>query len=163
MQKLLYDRYARSPYERKRKHAEVAEALARLLAGDESPRRQALLEVAAQFEQAGRPIGARSLAAGVALALERPADAGRLSTEAVELLLGHGEAVPAVRTEEIYFTHARVLAATGSPDGAEWFRKAADVVRAKVEKIEDPAQRDSYVGRVALNREILGAETKTTS
>jgi tetratricopeptide (TPR) repeat protein len=102
-------------------------------------------------------IAARSVAARVALALGHPADAARLSTEAVELLRKCGEAVPTVRTEEIYFTHATVLAATGSPD-AGWLAKAADVVREKAEKIPDRAQHDSFLGRVRLSREILAAE-----
>lgn len=107
-------------------------------------------------------IGARSLGARVALALGRPADALRLSTEAVDLLQGRGGAVPAVRTEEIYHAHARVLEAAGSSENEAWLRKAAEVVRGKAESIADPARRASFLERARLSREILAAEAEAS-
>jgi tetratricopeptide (TPR) repeat protein len=53
LQELLYGRYVKSPYERRRRHQAVAEALEALVAGDHPPPRHALLEIASHYEQAG--------------------------------------------------------------------------------------------------------------
>ena len=57
LQELLYGRYAKSPYERRRRHQAVADALEALVAGEQPPR-HALLEIAWHYEQAGRPLEA---------------------------------------------------------------------------------------------------------
>lgn len=56
LQELLYGRYRRSAYERRRRHRAVAEALEALIAGDDPPPRHALLEIARHYEQAGDDI-----------------------------------------------------------------------------------------------------------
>jgi hypothetical protein len=58
LQELLYGRYAKSPYERRRRHRAVAEALEALIADDDPPPRTALLEIARHHEAAGQPVEA---------------------------------------------------------------------------------------------------------
>jgi tetratricopeptide (TPR) repeat protein len=58
LQELLYARYGRSAYERRRRHKAVAEALEALIAGDDPPPRHALLDIARHYEQAGDPLAA---------------------------------------------------------------------------------------------------------
>lgn len=58
LQELLYHRYAKSPYERRRRHRAVADALEELVAEDRPPPRHALLEIARHYEQAGMPLRA---------------------------------------------------------------------------------------------------------
>ena len=53
LQELLYSRYARSAYERRRRHRAVAVALEALIADDRPPPRLALLEIARHYEDAG--------------------------------------------------------------------------------------------------------------
>jgi len=57
LQDLLYGRYAKRPYERRRRHQAVAQALETLVAGD-TPPRHVLLEIASHYEQAGKPLDA---------------------------------------------------------------------------------------------------------
>jgi tetratricopeptide (TPR) repeat protein len=57
LQDLLYGRYAKRPYERRRRHQAVAHALEALIGGEHPPR-HALLEIAWHYEQAGRPLEA---------------------------------------------------------------------------------------------------------
>lgn len=102
-------------------------------------------------------VASRALRARAALALGRTDDARALSTEAVELLEAQGGHVPAVRTEEILFTHGRVLDAAGTPEAASWYRRAAEVVNAKAETLDDPAHKQSFLTDVRLSREILAA------
>ncbi len=98
-----------------------------------------------------------SLLARVALAEGRSADAVEPSTNAVEKLAERGGAVPAVRSEEILWTHARVLEAAGDAEAAAYREQAAAVVRAKADSLTDPAQRESFLTRVRLSRDILAA------
>jgi tetratricopeptide (TPR) repeat protein/energy-coupling factor transporter ATP-binding protein EcfA2 len=58
LQELLYGRYARSPYERRRRHRAVAEALEALVAEDDPPPRHALLEIARHYAEAHVPLKA---------------------------------------------------------------------------------------------------------
>jgi hypothetical protein len=66
LQELLYGRYERSPYERKRRHAAVARALDQMIAGDRPPARHALLEIARHYEEAGEPVPAATRLVDVA-------------------------------------------------------------------------------------------------
>jgi tetratricopeptide (TPR) repeat protein len=50
---LLYDRYARSRYQRELRHRQVAKAIEKLIAHDTPPPRHALLEIARHYEEAG--------------------------------------------------------------------------------------------------------------
>jgi len=62
LQDLLYGRYARSAYERRRRHRAVAQTLEALIADDRPPPRHALLEIAHHYERAGdAPAAARRL------------------------------------------------------------------------------------------------------
>jgi tetratricopeptide (TPR) repeat protein len=58
LQEILYARYGRSAYERRRRHKAVAEALEALIADDDPPPRHALLDIAGHYEQAGDPLAA---------------------------------------------------------------------------------------------------------
>jgi tetratricopeptide (TPR) repeat protein len=58
LQELLYSRYARSAYERRRRHRAVAQALETLIADDSPPPRHAMLEIARHFELAGDELAA---------------------------------------------------------------------------------------------------------
>ena len=100
-----------------------------------------------------------SLRARIALDERRLDDAQALSAAAYGRLEGLGGHVPAVRSEEIVFTRARVLDAVspGSPDARACFVQAADILRRKAESLDDDAQRDSLLQHVRLSREILAA------
>ena len=108
-------------------------------------------------------ITARSLRAQVALAEGRTDRALELSTQAVTPLEKRGNVVPTVRAEEIFFTHARVLAAAKQERAEHYFEEAARVVRGKLDSLQDPAQRKSYRRRVWLSREILEARPRGSS
>ena len=60
-----------------------------------------------------------------------------------------------MRSEEILFTHARVLAAAGTGDAARYAAEAAWIVRAKAASLDDPAQRAAFLERVRLSRTVL--------
>jgi predicted ATPase len=113
------------------------------------------LRTSETFGWARSEIAACSLLARVALAAGRPADAVEPSTKAVTELEARGGAVPALRSEEILWTHARVLQAAGSPEAAGYAARAAEVVRAKVESLPDPEARERFETGVRLSREIL--------
>lgn len=66
LQELLYGRYAKSPYERRRRHRAVADALEALIAEDSPPPRHALLEIAWHYEQARKPLEAAAKLVDVA-------------------------------------------------------------------------------------------------
>ena len=108
------------------------------------------------FGWARSEIAACSLLARVTLAAGRPAEAVEPSTKAVKNLTEHDGAVPTVRSEEILWTHARVLQATGSGEAATFAAHAAQVVAAKAESLTDPEQQKTFETRVRLSREILG-------
>jgi tetratricopeptide (TPR) repeat protein len=107
------------------------------------------------FGWARSDIAVCSLLARVAIASGRPADAVGPSTKAVAELEAHGGAVPALRSEEVLWTHAKVLAATGSDEAAAYAAKAAEVVAAKAASLADPEQRERFETRVRLSREIV--------
>jgi tetratricopeptide (TPR) repeat protein/type II secretory pathway predicted ATPase ExeA len=118
---------------------------------------EALLTQTTAYGYARIEIAARTLRARVALLEKRTDDASKLSTEAVEMLRERGGAVPAVRSEEVLFTHARVLEATKSAEAKAVLAEAAKVVHDKAESLTDPAQKQSYLTRVRLSRDILAA------
>ena len=118
---------------------------------------EAVLGAASSYGRARSDIAFCSLLARVALAEGRTADAVDPSTKAVTDLAARGGAVPTVRSEEILWTHARVLEATGSTDAADYAARAAAVVRAKAASIADEARRESFLTRVRLSRDILAA------
>ena len=132
---------------------------AELLVAEDTPesRREAEAVLAASdsFGWARSQIAAWSLRARVALADQRVEDAVELSTRAVEALEQRGGAVPATRSEEIFVTHAHVLAAAGSAAAPDYAAKAAQVVRDKAETLSDPAQRQSFLERVRLSVDAL--------
>jgi hypothetical protein len=111
---------------------------------------------AAEVGWARSEIAADSLRARIALA-RGSGEALELSTAAVERLALLGGAVPTVRSEEILYVHHLALAAAGSPDAREPLVRAAQIVRDKADSLDDPAQRESFLTRVRLSREILAA------
>jgi hypothetical protein len=116
-----------------------------------------VLGAASSYGWARSEIAICSLLARVALAEGRAADAVEPSTRAVTELSERGGAVPTVRSEEILWTHARVLEATGSADAADYRAQAAAVVRAKAGSLTDDAQRESFMTRVRVSRDVLAA------
>ena len=102
-------------------------------------------------------IARASLLGRVALAEGRIDDAVASSKQAVAKLDGGGGYVTATRGEEILFAHAQILAAAGSADAATFFAHAKQVVRDKAESLDDPAQKQSFLERVRLSREILSS------
>ncbi len=120
----------------------------------ESLREADAFAVVESFGWARSEIALSSLRARVALARGRVYDAVEWSTRAVTKLDELGGAVPAVRSEEILFVHARVLAAASSPEAAGYKARASDVVRSKADSLPDPAQQESFLN-VRLTRGIL--------
>jgi hypothetical protein len=116
-----------------------------------------VLGAASSYGWARSEIAICSLLARVALAEGRAADAVEPSTRAATELSERGGAVPTVRSEEILWTHARVLEATGSADADDYRAQAAAVVRAKAGSLTDDAQRESLTTRVRLSRDVLAA------
>lgn len=106
VRELLYQRYADSPYDRRRRHAAVAEALEWLVEQDERPPRQALLEIAHHYEAARRPIPcARRLLQAAQSSYDEGAtqETISLSEKAVRLLaeVDAGERDPALHARSI--------------------------------------------------------------
>jgi tetratricopeptide (TPR) repeat protein len=116
-----------------------------------------LLEKTAAHGWARIEIAVASLRARVALAEDRVDDAVGLSTQAMAKLREKGGFVPAVRSEEILFTHARVLEAAKSPDAKAVLAESAKVVHDKADSLTDDAQKQSYLTRVTLSKDILAA------
>jgi tetratricopeptide (TPR) repeat protein len=89
LQELLYDRYAKSPYERRRRHLAVAQALETLIEEDDPPPRQAMLEIAHHYKEAGRPVEAAKRLVAVAestFAEGADRETAAVAEDAVELL-----------------------------------------------------------------------------
>jgi tetratricopeptide (TPR) repeat protein len=87
----------------------------------------------------------------------RPEEALRYSTHAVELYRTRGD-MPAMRTEEILFTHYRVLRARGrDAEAAPFLEEAYAVLEEKAGRLRDPERRASFLERVPLSREIAAA------
>jgi tetratricopeptide (TPR) repeat protein len=130
-----------------------------LAQGSESARLEAdeLLEGAPNYGWVRGEIAMGALRARIALRDERLDDALDLSRAAYDRLAQLGGFVPAVRSEEIVFTHARVLDAVGSAEAAAVYAEVEAILRAKADSLTDPAQRDSLLQRVRLSREILAA------
>jgi tetratricopeptide (TPR) repeat protein len=100
-------------------------------------------------------IARASLLGRVALAQGRIPEALASSAEAVAKLEDGGGHITATRSEEILFAHARILAAARSTDAQNFVRLAQQEVRGKAETLNDPAQKQSFLERVRLSREIL--------
>jgi tetratricopeptide (TPR) repeat protein len=101
-------------------------------------------------------ITALSLLARLSLLQGQTADASRSSKQAVDLLLAKGP-LPALRAEEVHFTHARAMEAAGhGAEAREALGRAYQTLRDKAQSIDDD-QRDSYFKNVSLSREILAA------
>jgi predicted ATPase len=130
-----------------------------LAQGTELARREAdeLLAGAPNYGWARSEIAMASLRARIALAERRTDDALELSTGAYDRLRSLGGHVPAIRSEEIVFTHGRVLDAVspGSAEAGACFAEAAAILQAKADSLTDAAQRESLLQRVRLSREIL--------
>jgi len=115
-----------------------------------------VLRGAETFGWARSEIEICSLLARVALARGPAAAAVEPSSRAVAELEARGGAVPAVRSEEVLWTHALVLQATGSTEeAASVADRAAQLVREKAGSLEDAGQRQTFESGVRLSREIL--------
>ncbi len=105
-------------------------------------------------------IGALALRAQLELVRDDVAAAVEASSEAVASLVDRGGAVPALRSEEVYFRHHEALTAAGrSEEAAEALRQACDFVDDKAKSIGDDEIRRSFRGEVPLNRAILAARS----
>ncbi|WP_433332944.1 hypothetical protein [Spirillospora sp. CA-294931] len=76
------------------------------------------------------------------------------STAAVQRLETAGS-MPALRTEEVYLIHHRVLRALGSPKSSHWLERARSVLLNKSASISDEVHRASMLRRVRVSRAIL--------
>ncbi|WP_066949756.1 hypothetical protein [Microtetraspora fusca] len=64
--------------------------------------------------------------------------------------------MPALRTEEVFWAHAQVFAAIGhTGEAALWRDRADKVVMDKASTIGSPDDRQAFLSRVPVNREIL--------
>jgi tetratricopeptide (TPR) repeat protein len=75
------------------------------------------------------------------------------SREAVERLDEAGP-LPALRSEEVYFTHYRILAAAGDPRSADLLRRAHGELVRKANSLTSPEVRADFMQRVVLSRRI---------
>lgn len=93
----------------------------------------------------------------LALDQQRPDEAVEASTRAVNRLQASGP-LPALRTEEVLFTHHLCLASSGFLEEAEQFLETAylEVLR-KADHLQHPADRERYLSRVPLSRAIIEA------
>jgi tetratricopeptide (TPR) repeat protein len=102
-------------------------------------------------------IAALSLLARTHLALGNTADALTASTGATQKLEAAGT-MPALRSEEIYFTHWQALNAVGDKSAASHYLVLAqDVLRSKAVTIEEPGLREQFLSRVPISAAILNA------
>jgi tetratricopeptide (TPR) repeat protein len=84
-------------------------------------------------------------------------DALRYSQQAVERLERLGT-MPALRTEEVFFNHYRVLQAAGIVDKAsQYLIQANQVLQEKLNTIPGEGSRNQFLDRVPLNRAIRSA------
>lgn len=99
-------------------------------------------------------IAALSLLSRIHLRAARPDRAANFARESVEVLDAVGD-MPALRTEEVCYHAAVVLAANGdSAEARLLLERARRVIAAKAERIEDPAMRQGFLHDVPLNRWI---------
>ena len=116
-----------------------------------------MLTAATSFGWARTEIATASLRARVALLEDRVDEALQLSTRAVTELHARGGAVPAVRSEEILFTHTQGLHAAQLPEAESYSAEAVRVVHEKGESLTDEGQRRSFLSRVRLSRDVIAA------
>lgn len=107
-------------------------------------------------------ISARTLLARLALARGDTATAVDRSSEAVASALEKGP-LPALRLEEVHFTHYEVMKAAGrGADASEALARAHDILQAKAQSLAEEDQRRAYLETVPLSREIVAAWSQPT-
>jgi tetratricopeptide (TPR) repeat protein len=90
---------------------------------------------------------------------ERHTDAYSISGEAKNLLEAAGGCLPALRTEEVYYTHYVASAAIGrDADAASALESARSTVLAKADSIADPQLRAVFLGRVPINAALFAVQ-----
>jgi len=105
-------------------------------------------------------VAALSLRSLVALGQDLPETAVNYSTQAVEYLKKMGT-LPALRTEEVLFTHFMVMKAAGrEPEGLPYLEQAFDTMKSKAGSIKEDNYRKSFFERVQLNQSIIAAAGK---
>lgn len=88
-------------------------------------------------------------------------EALEVSTRAVKMLEASGP-LPALRTEEVLFTHHQCLTAAGDlADAKRFLELAYDEVMRKADHLRDPAARERFLARVPLSRRIVEAHRGT--
>ena len=164
VQELLYGRYARSAYERRRRHRAVAQVLETLIAEDHPPPRQALLEIARHYEAAGDPLASARRLVDVADSTfaegadrETAANAERAVTLLRTALLG----APDHDRLEVYRPLARAIILLLLAGESSWHPEATDTRGARLlglakeatrvaDAVGDPALRASARYAAAL-------------
>lgn len=96
------------------------------------------------------------LSARIDLAEHRPAEALDASGRAVALGGGFGALERPVSPQEVWYVHARALAAAGRPaEAAEAAARGRTLVETRAAAITDGRLRDSFLRRVDVNRALL--------
>jgi hypothetical protein len=102
-------------------------------------------------------VAALSLMGLVALAQKQFDVAKDYSTQAVTYVKKMRD-LPALRTEEIFFNHYKILTAFNRLDEAKiYLHQAHQTLHRKAETITDLSQRTSFLKRVTLSQEISNA------
>lgn len=104
-------------------------------------------------------VQAYSLLARLSLQQNQPLAALAFSIVAAEELQDHGT-LPALRVEEIFFHHAQILQATSKfAEATSFLEKAHAVIIQKADTLRDPLDRQTFLDRVPLCREIRSTST----
>lgn len=103
-------------------------------------------------------IAALSLEGKLALEEGRNVDGVDYSTQAVQYLERLGGTLPALRTEEVWFTHYMILQAVKRDSEAlDYLKRAFTVVQEKAGSLQSEDHRRAFLERVPLSRAILAA------
>ena len=120
-----------------------------------------LRETVEESERSGSArtlIAALSLLGRLAVLQDHADKALQFSTRAVEELKQMGMAMPALRTEEVLFSHYQVLThAAQEAEARGYLEQSYDVIRRKASTLKNDGERRLYLERVPLNREIVAA------
>lgn len=82
-------------------------------------------------------------------------------TERAVSLLEAAGTMPAVRSQEVFYQHALVLASSGRHNDAAAYRQKARVaIETKGATIGDPDRRETFLSRVPVNRRILAVDAE---
>lgn len=89
------------------------------------------------------------------LGLGQLEEAQNISRRALDQLIEQGD-VPG-EEHEIWLNHFRILAAQQSPAAGDMLQKTYQIMIQQADRISDPADRESFLSQVGINREIMAA------